>query len=159
MAGRRDCAGLVTASLVGAFGALVIWASSAIHIGGYHIFFLGIMAIGIVVVALAVFIVGLSFRAAFSGSLSTYLYDQAIVAVSGRTTDVIRWSQIDRLVVATSRSGKPTRYIVIAVDGRRVRINPKPPGRGDDVADRVVSAVRQLGRPIIVGGPEADDTF
>ncbi|WP_432841098.1 hypothetical protein [Dactylosporangium sp. CA-092794] len=149
-------AGLVMAAVLVGVGVLIFRAGSAVHIGGYHVLLLGLMAIGAVVFVGGVFVVGLSLRLAFAGAASTYLYDGGIVAVAGRRVDVIPWARIERLVVATSRSGKPTRFIVVGAGGGEVRINPKPLGRGDDVAGLVVSAVRQLGRPIVDGGPDAD---
>jgi hypothetical protein len=137
-----------------AFGA-ILDGRVGITLGGYVVFPKIVGAVPLLVMLLPVAAVGMGLRRLFLGTRTTGGFTHGLLQADRRATVVIRWSEVDRMLIWSTRGGKPTDYAIVATDGRKIKFRHGPPQKPYEVTlgEQITSAVRHLGLPIQAAGP------
>ncbi|MGY1584904.1 DUF6585 family protein [Streptomyces sp. MN13] len=97
------------------------------------------------------------------GFVRTHLYAGGLVYTSYGRPRAVTWDDVDRLVLSRQAhganlfGGKVVAYHVITRDGHRLRIDAHPSLESDPLGEHILNAVTLRRRPVLEGGPAADD--
>jgi hypothetical protein len=135
-----------------AFGA-ILGGRVGIHLGGYVVFPKIIGAVPLLVMLLPVLMAGFGVWRLFVGARTTGAFEHGLLQTDRQDTVVIRWPEIDHMLV-WSRNGKPTEYAIVGTGGLRIKFRHDQRQRPHEVTlgEQVAAAVRHLGRPIQPAG-------
>lgn len=135
------------------FGA-ILDGRVGITLGSYVVFPKIVGVVPILAMLLPVAAVGMSLRRLYLGARTTGGFTHGLLQSDRRATIVIRWPEVDRMLIWSTRGGKPTEYAVVATDGRKIKFRHGPPQKPYEVTlgEQVASAVRHLNRPIQAAG-------
>jgi hypothetical protein len=136
-----------------AFGA-ILGGRVGVHLGGYFVFTKSIGVVPLLVMLLPVVMAGAGVWRLFVGARTTGAFAHGLLQTDRQDTVVIRWPEIDHMLVWSGKSGKPTEYAIVATGGLKIKFRHGQPQRPHEVTlgEQVASAVRHLGRPIQPAG-------